>query len=89
MHILKENTAIIGVPILFKKNKYEKPIKSSKLNIYVVSNLSENTKSITLSEIKKKIMLFPLNEVEFIALPFMHSDMLAKQLYDCINDIWS
>ena len=57
---------------------YEKPIKSSKLNIDVVSNLSENTKSITLTEIKKKMMLFPLNEIEFIALPIMHSDPSAK-----------
>jgi len=72
------NIAIIGVPFLFKKNMYEKPIKSCKLNIYVVSNLSENTKSITLAEIKKKMMLFPLNEIEFIALPIMHSDPSAK-----------
>lgn len=73
-----KNIAIIGVSFLFKKNMYEKPIESSKLNIYVVSTLSENTKSITLTEIKKKMMLFPLNKVEFIALPIMHSDPSVK-----------
>jgi len=74
------NIAIVGVPFLFKKNMYEKPIKSCKLNIYVVSNLSENTKSITLSEIKQKMMVLPLNEIEFIALPIMHSDPSAKSV---------
>lgn len=32
---------------------FEKPIKSSKLDIFIVNNLSENTKQWNVSDIKK------------------------------------
>lgn len=46
----------------------------------MVSTLSENPLSITITEIKKKMMLFPLNDIEFIALPIIHSDPSAKTI---------
>jgi len=59
---------------------YEKPIKSLKLNIYIVEQLSDSLKVIALSEIKKKMMLFPMDEISFMASPILHSDPSSKNL---------
>jgi len=73
-------TIIIGKPFLVAQNMYEKPIKSSKLDIYKVQQLSDSLKVIALSDIKKKMMLFPLDENAFMASPIIHSDPSSKNL---------
>lgn len=74
------DTVVIGTPFLTKKYMFEKPIKSSNLDIYVVENLSMSLQVIKISEIKKKMMLFPLNGISFMSLPLLHSDPLTNSL---------
>lgn len=49
---------------------FKKPIKSSKLDIFVVNNLSENTTQWSISDIKKKVMIINLDD-KLIAMPIL------------------
>lgn len=48
------SNSIVGQSFNSKKDLFEKPIKSSKLDIFIVDNLSECTKIWRISDIKKK-----------------------------------
>lgn len=63
---------IIGFEFLNKCPFYDKPIRSSKLNIFIVQNLSKNLKYWKITEIKNKIILFSVKE-RYIAFPILHS----------------
>lgn len=63
---------IIGFEFLNKCPFYDKPIRSSKLNIFIVQNVSKNLKYWKITEIKNKIILFSVKE-RYIALTILHS----------------
>lgn len=63
---------IIGFEFLNKRPFYDKPIKSTKLSIFIVQNLSKNLKYWKITEIKSKIILFFVKE-RCIAFPILHS----------------
>lgn len=56
-----------------KNELFIKPIKSSELDIYVVKNLSNNFHTLNIKDIKKKMILLPSNNNDFIVLPIIHS----------------
>jgi len=60
----------------------EKPIKSSKLDIYVVNNLSENSMQCRISDIKKKIMIFNMDS-KLLALPILKQVFIFLCVYVC------
>ncbi|CAI6376584.1 unnamed protein product [Macrosiphum euphorbiae] len=68
--ILSNTSTIVGKKFNSKEDMFEKPISSSKLDIFIVKDLSENTKEWCISDIKKKIMIFNINEV-LIAVPIL------------------
>lgn len=51
IEISSDSTTIVGQSYNSKMDLFEKPIRSSKLNIFTVSNLSENTKQWSVSKI--------------------------------------
>jgi len=63
---------IIGFEFLFKCPFYDKPIRSSKFNIFIVQNLSKNLKYWKITEIKNKMILFSVKE-RYIAFSILHS----------------
>lgn len=68
--ILSNTSTILGKKFNSKEDMFEKPISSSKLDIFIVNDLSENTKEWCVSDIKKKIMIFDIDEV-LIAVPIL------------------
>lgn len=56
-----------------KHQLFVKPIASSELYIYVVEHLSNNFYEYNISDIKKKIVVLPVNN-NWIALPVIHSN---------------
>jgi len=63
---------VIGFEFLNKSPFYHKPIKSSKLSIFIVQNLSTILKYWKITEIKSKMILFSVKE-SCIAFPILHS----------------
>lgn len=53
---------------------FSEPIDSSKLDIFLVENLSDNIRSWKMSEISKKIMILK-NENQLVAMPILHSSI--------------
>lgn len=70
IEILSVSKVIVGRSFNSKKDIFEKPIKSSKLDIFVVYNLSENTKEWCISDIKKKMMIFNMDD-KLLAIPIL------------------
>lgn len=70
IEILSNSSVIVGKSFNSKSDMFEKPIKSSKLDIYVVNNLSENSMQWRISDIKKKIMIFNMDG-KLLALPIL------------------
>lgn len=70
-----KDVIIIGYQFIHKELFFNKPIKSSKLDIYIVHNLSKTLKFWKISDIKKKLMLFPAIEKQnyYVAFPILHS----------------
>lgn len=61
---------VVGKYFLNRENLFIKPLKSSKLGIFIVKNPSETTKQWKMSEIKKKIVMFNFDN-NFIAIPII------------------
>lgn len=70
IEILSNSSVIVGKSFNSKSDMFDKPIKSSKLDIYVVKNLSENSMQWRISDIKKKIMIFNMDG-KLLALPIL------------------
>lgn len=65
---------IICQEFLKKLPAYDSPINSEKLNIYLLSDLSNDKTIVKICQIKKKMMLIDFNGKLF-ALPILHSDL--------------
>lgn len=65
------NSSIIGHKFNIKEDLYEIPIKSSKLNIYIVKNLSNDLVQFSLTDIKQKLLIFDFEDKQ-IVLPILH-----------------
>lgn len=65
---------IICQEFLKKLPAYDSPINSEKLNIYLLSDLSNGKTIVKICQIKKKMMLIDFNGKLF-ALPILHSDL--------------
>jgi len=50
-----------------------RPIKSTKLNLFIVGNLSKELKSRNISDIKNKMMIFDLDDNNMMALSIINS----------------
>lgn len=73
-HCIYNNDAvIIGYYFKNKESFYKKPIKSDKLDVYIVSNLSDNLKCWKVTDIYKKMMLFSLGNLQ-VTVPILHSE---------------
>lgn len=70
IEILSKSSIIVGRSFNTKNDFFEKPIKSSRLDIYIVNNLSENSMQWQISDIKKKIMIFNMDN-NLVALPIL------------------
>lgn len=70
VEILSKSAAIVGKKFKNKEDLYKKPIKSSKLDIYIVKNKSENTNKWYISDIKKKMMILNFDNA-LIAIPIL------------------
>jgi len=63
---------IIGYKFLSKQPFYEKPLKSSKLNIYIVQNKSTDLQYWKITDIHFKVMILVSNN-QHIAMPLIHT----------------
>jgi len=54
---IQNNIILIGKKFELKTMLYEKPMDSTKFDIFIVKNLSDDLKIWDISEIKKKVML--------------------------------
>ena len=74
--IIKSNDnnleAITGRMYLIKDDLFETPLQSSKINIFLVKNLSENTKEWKISDIKNKLLFFEFENQQNITMPILH-----------------
>jgi len=68
--IVSQNNVVIGRQFLNKENLFNKPFKSSKLDIFIVKTLSETAKEWKITEIKKKIVMFNFNN-NLISIPII------------------
>lgn len=66
------NKIFIGKIFLNQEEMFINPLKSSKLNIYNVNNLSQNLFKWDLSDIKMKIMILQFEGI-VTAIPIIHS----------------
>jgi hypothetical protein len=63
---------IVGNYFVDKYNAYEKPIPSSKLGIFKISNLSTNLKKWEAESITCKYMVLDISN-DLIAMPILHT----------------
>lgn len=63
---------IIGYKFLSKQPFYENPLKSSKLNIYIVQNKSTDLQCWKITDIHFKVMILVSND-QHIAMPLIHT----------------
>jgi len=68
--ISSKTDTIVGQKFENKFDFFLEPIRSSKLNIYKIKNLSENNDLWKISDIKTKMVVFEI-ENEFIAIPLL------------------
>lgn len=76
-----KDTIIIGKPFSVAKNMFEKPIKIIKIRHIYCWTVIRLVKSYCTFRNKKKVMLFPMNEIAFMASPILHSDPSSKDLW--------
>jgi len=65
------NSSIIGHKFNVKEDLYDIPIKSSKLDIYIVKNLSNDLVQFSITDIKQKLLIFDF-ENKKIVVPILH-----------------
>lgn len=70
---LTKEVVVIGYHFKNKASFYNKPIKSTKLDIYIVNNLSNNLLFWKVTNIKKKLMLFSFKN-QSITFPILHTE---------------
>lgn len=70
-----KEVVVIGYVFKNKQLFYDKPVKSSKLNIFfIVQSLSKNLKYWKATDIENKMILFPFKDnAGYIAYPILHS----------------
>jgi len=71
--IAEKCSIVVGKKFIEKKELFIMPLKSSKLDIYVVQNLSEIEKQWKMSDIKRKMIMFDFKNT-MIAIPILHHD---------------
>lgn len=75
--IIKSNDnnleAITGRMYLIKDDLFETPLQSSKIDIFLVKNLSENTKERKISDIKNKLLFFEFENQQNITMSILHN----------------
>jgi len=76
-HLIKTNEQVInGYKFLSKQPFYENPLKSSKLNIYIVQNKSTDLQYWKITDIHSKVMIL-VSEDQQIAIPLIHSSSVC------------
>jgi len=65
------NSSIIGHKFNVKEDLYDIPIKSSKLDIYIVKNLSNDLVQFSITDIKQKLLIFDFENKQ-IVVPILH-----------------
>lgn len=68
-----EKITVIGKYFKHMSSFYQSPFESKLLNIYLVSDLSEEYKSCLLTDIKGKCFLMPY-KTEFVSIPLYHTN---------------
>lgn len=71
--IFSKEAIIIGYYFKNKESFYKKPMKSDKLDVYVVGNLSNNLKCWKITDIYKKVILFSVGNMQ-VTFPILHSE---------------
>jgi len=71
--ISEKCSIVVGKTFIEKKELFTMPLKSSKLDIYIVQNLSDIEKQWEMSDIKRKMIIFDFKNT-MIALPILHHD---------------
>lgn len=72
-HIQKNDFVILEKKFVRKENFYTIPCESSLLDIYIVSQLSEN-RIWLLSKVKRKFFIIPYRNNEYVVLPLFHNE---------------
>ncbi|CAH0560560.1 unnamed protein product [Brassicogethes aeneus] len=67
VYLNSNSVIIIGKKFNFQTFFYTYPIKSSELNIYLISDLSTNLNNWPLQEVIAKCIVFPLNDAESVS----------------------
>lgn len=67
---LPDNEVFVGHAFTSKEDMFMKPMKSSKFDIFVVKNLSVNSSQWKISDVRKKINIFNLDNI-LTAVPFL------------------
>jgi len=84
--IIKSNDnnleAITGRMYLIKDDLFETPLQSSKIDIFLVKNLSENTKEWKISDIKNKLLFFEFENQQNITMSILHNYVYLVIMYD-------
>jgi len=69
---LTKEPVVIGFMFKNKELLYNKPIRSSKLNIFILNDISDNLMWWRLSDVSKKMIVFNFNN-QLITIPILHS----------------
>lgn len=74
LHIsnLTKEPVIIGFMFKNKQQLYNKPIRSTKLNIFILNDISNNLLWWKLSDVTKKMIVFNFDN-QLIAIPILHT----------------
>lgn len=65
---------IVGNAFKIKEDLFDKPCKSSLLNIFKVCELSQETKYWPVTEITSKCVIFPLKNEKYAVFPLLHCE---------------
>jgi len=75
--IIKSNEnnleAITGRIYLIKDDLFKTPLQSSKIDIFLVKNLSENAREWKISDIKNKLLFFESENHKYITMSILHN----------------
>lgn len=67
---LPDNEMFVGHAFTHKEDMFTKPLKSSKLDIFIVTNLSVNSSQWKMSDVQKIIIIFNLDNI-LTAIPIL------------------
>lgn len=69
----KESLIIIGYEFLKKQPLYDNPLKSTKLDVYIIEEMSCKLKCWKINDLMHKLIVF-IFENKNIAIPIIHSN---------------